>query len=905
MKNKTYLKATFREITKSKGRFIAIILIIFLGTLLYVGIKTTQPVLDHSADVYLKERKLSDLQVVSTGGITNADKDVLDDITGLSIESGYQFFYADAKKNEVIQVFSYDQENNQNHLELTSGALPKKDNEILLDHLAKKEGYKIGDTYTINDHEQLKSTQFKIVGFVTSPLFISEVERGYANVGNGSVSYFAYLPKKLFKAEVESVMYLSFANVKKYETYSNAYKEQMAKNTALIEDKLSQRPNARLKEIQADAAEKLRLQKEKIATGKKELENAQEQLQQAKDKLALQAAQINLLPEPQKTVAQQELTTAQKQLATNEATLKKNQSELATGTVEIKKTEATIKNMKEIVYRYNDRFDNVGFQEFGSLSDRIAAIADVFPVFFFFIAALITFTTMTRMVEENRREIGTLKALGYTKAEIAKKYVIYSLLAASIGLVLGVVSGTNFLPRIIFYLMSDRYSFNKAYVFYDWDPILKAIIAFLLATLGSALIVLTKELREKPAQLLQPKAPKPGKRIFLEYITPLWSRLSFNQKVSYRNLFRYKARMLMAIIGIAGCTGLMLAGFGLKDSLSSVAAKQFGPIIDYQGIVSLEDDLPAADTTAITNALKSDEQVTSFMASHNETVEIRKNNQATQSLTLMVPTAAKEFEDYLHLHNKDNKVISLTNTGAVITKKMAEFYDIKKGDTLYIYDSKQQKQQIKIAGIAQNYLGSFLYMTRPYYEKVTNQKFSANSLLLKTNKMTTKEEDNLAQVLLDTKKVVNTTFISKQIETQNQSISNLNAIVWILVTLSGLLAFVVLYNLTNINISERVRELSTIKVLGFFDKEVTMYIVRENIIFTILGIIAGFGVGRVLTHFILNKASMENMVFPLVIKPAAYLYSGGLTIIFTLIVMLVTHFKLKHINMIDALKSNE
>ena len=294
MKNKTYLKATFREITKSKGRFIAIILIIFLGTLLYVGIKTTQPVLDHSADVYLKERKLSDLQVVSTGGITNADKDVLDDITGLSIESGYQFFYADAKKNEVIQVFSYDQENDQNHLELTSGALPKKDNEILLDHLAKKEGYKIGDTYTINDHEQLKSTQFKIVGFVTSPLFISEVERGYANVGNGSVSYFAYLPKKLFKTEVEAVMYLSFANVKKYETYSNAYKEQMAKNTALIEDKLSQRPNARLKEIQADAAEKLRLQKEKIATGKKELENAQEQLEQAKDKLALQAAQIRL-----------------------------------------------------------------------------------------------------------------------------------------------------------------------------------------------------------------------------------------------------------------------------------------------------------------------------------------------------------------------------------------------------------------------------------------------------------------------------------------------------------------------------------------------------------------------------------------------------------------------------------
>lgn len=905
MKNKTYLKATFREIVKSKGRFIAIILIIFLGTLLYVGIKTTQPVLDHSADVYIKERKLSDLQVISTGGITNADKVALDDIVGLSIETGYQFFYADAKKNEVIQVFSYDQKNDQNHLAITSGTLPKEDNEIILDNLAKKEGYKIGDTYTINKQDQLKNTQFKIVGFASSPLFISEIERGYANIGNGSISYFAYLPKKLFKAEVESVLYLSFANLKKYETYSSAYKKQLAKNTALIEAKLSKRPAERLKEIKENAVEKLQTEKEKIATGKKELEKAQTQLQLAKDKLTQEETQINLLPEAQKTAAQNQLTAERKKLATSEAILEKSQSKIATGTAEIKKTEDTIKNMKKIVYRYNDRFDNVGFQEFGSLSDRIAAIADVFPIFFFFIAALITFTTMTRMVEENRREIGTLKALGYTKVEIAKKYVIYSLLAASVGLVLGVISGTNFLPRIIFYLMSDRYTFNEAYVFYDWDPILKAVIAFLIATLGSALLVLTKELREKPAQLLQPKAPKPGKRIILEYITPLWSRLSFNQKVSYRNLLRYKARMLMAIIGIAGCTGLMLAGFGLKDSLSSVAAKQFGPIIDYEGLISLENDLPAADITDMTHALTNDKHVTSFIASHNETVEIRRKDKATQSLTLMVPKTKKEFESYVHLHRKGNKNFFLTDTGAVITQKMAEFYNIKKGDTLLIYDSKQQQQQIKITGITQNYLGSFLYMSPSYYEKVTNQKFSTNSFLFKSNKMTTKEEDNFAQMLLDTKKVVNTTFISRQIETQNQSITNLNAIVWILVILSGLLAFVVLYNLTNINISERVRELSTIKVLGFFDNEVTMYIVRENIIFTIFGIVTGFGVGRVLTQFILNKASMENMVFPLVIKPAAYLYAGGLTIVFTLIVMLVTHFKLKHINMIDALKSNE
>ena len=487
-----------------------------------------------------------------------------------------------------------------------------------------------------------------------------------------------------------------------------------------------------------------------------------------------------------------------------------------------------------------------------------------------------------RMVEENRREIGTLKALGYTKVEIAKKYAIYASLASGIGIVLGTILGTNLLPRIIFELSNERYDIGSALVFYDWPPILQAAAAFFIAAFGAAMIVLFKDLRERPAALLQPKAPKPGKRIFLEYITPLWSRLSFNQKISYRNLFRYKSRMLMAIIGIAGCAGLMVAGVGLKDSLSSVSAKQFGPIIDYQ-----------------------QEKVNEILAIHTQTVELRKKGHASQSLTVIVPSKTADFDRFIHLTNLEENPRSLPKAGIAITQKAAELFDLSTGDHISLYDENQKEWKVEVKEIVKNYLGSFIYLSPEYYASVTDQSMTDNAFLVRTDKMTTKEEEMLSEKLLATDAVTNTSFMSKQIETQEESMANLDSVVLIFVVLSGLLAFIVLYNLTNINISERVRELSTIKVLGFFDKEVTMYIVRENIIFTLLGIIGGFGVGYVLTDFILQQASMENVIFPLVITWWAYVLSAGLTIVFTVIVMIVTHFKLKHIDMIDALKSNE
>lgn len=906
MKNRTYVKASFREITQSKGRFIAISLIIFLGTLLFVGVKAAGPILNHSASQYVNNQNLADMQVISTLGITKEDEALAKKIPDAKVESGYQFYYANAKKNEVVQVFSYDKANYQNQLLLKKGRLPKNEKEIVLDNVAVKDGYEIGDAYSIKEDQQLKNQEYKIVGFVDSPLFISTTERGYSTVGNGTVNYFAYVPETNFKATVKSVIYIRFDNVNGLETYSSEYKNKIEKNQEAIKKTFKDRPEERLTEVRNKAQTKLTETKTELEDGLSQLKTSQIQLNQAQEQLNQQKAGLQQFPKAQQELLLSQFTSSESELAEQQSELDTAKTKLEEAKQKIAENEDKINQMKVPTYLFNVRADNPGFQEYGDLSERIAAIADVFPVFFFFIAALITFTTMTRMVEENRREIGTLKALGYTKFEISKKYIIYALFASVIGIFTGVIAGTEFLPRIIYVLSSERYTLGGVKIYYVYTPIIQATVAFFAATLGSALMVLLRELHDKPAQLMQARAPKPGKRIFLEYIRPFWSRLNFNQKVSYRNIFRYKSRMIMAIIGISGCAGLMVAGFGLKDSLSSVTDKQFGPIMNYQAVVTLdEESISTKDQDKVMEELSKVSTVKNYLMIRNETIEIREKGKANQSLTMNVTEKQTEFKKYIHMTNLDGKKITLSDQGAVITEKIAELYNISKGDELIIYDKEQEAIKVKIQDITENYLGNFLYLSKDYYQTVSKKNYQPNTLLVQTKDMTQAAETKLSEHLLTTGKVSNTTFMSTKIKAQEESMANLDAIVVIFVVLSGALAFVILYNLININVSERIRELSTIKVLGFFDKEVTMYIVRENIIFTLLGIVFGYGIGYILTEFILQQASMENVIFPLVIHWPAYVVSGGMTFIFTIIVMVITHFKLKHINMIDALKSNE
>lgn len=800
MQIRLYLQTTFRDIRQAIGRFIAIILIILMGVLLFVGIKSIGPNLEETVDHFVTTQRVSDLQISGTAGLTEQDRAVVEKMYGVQAELGYRIPYRDEARDVNLQLYNYQPTARQNRLTLTAGRYPQRTNEILVDN-AVKTHYRLGQRVTIKS-QQLLTHRFKVVGYVDSPLYIDRQERGTVPVGDGQLDGFMYLPQKAFAPQPYSVMMVRFSNLDRHSSFSQAYRTGIAtKETQLM------------RQLKAHTTQ------------------------------------------PQ----QQYLLTA--------------------------------------------RSANPGFNEFTSLSDRIDAIGNVFPVFFFLIGILITFTTITRMIEENRKEIGTLKALGYRNWEIAQKYLLYALLTGSIGTVLGTILGTKLLPLVVYRIQKPVYTFAQ-YPTHFWTvPILLAIGAVLIATVGATGYVLIRDLREKPTQLLRPKAPKPGQRIWLERITPLWQRLSFHQKVTYRNLFRYKARMILTILGIAGCTGLMVAGFGLKTSISEVTNRQFKQLIHYQAIVTLKNPNKLAQTKMM---LAQTEKVRSYLPVTMTQIKFKQKGITDQAATVYAVADQAKLAQYVALQTpREQQRLTLPKHGAIIAANLAKTYAVQKGDWLTLQTAQEKRARIQVAGISENYLGNSVYLRQSVLSKTLQQPVVANAYLVRTAKMTTKQEKQLATRLQQTTEVAATTFISDQGAKQATASANLDPIVFIFIGLSAVLAFVVLFNLTSINVSERERELATIKVLGFFDKEVTAYIVRENVIFTVVGIVLGFGIGKLLTWFIITMASSEQVAFPLIIPASGYLIAAGMTVLFSLIVMGMTHRKLKGIDMIGALKENE
>ncbi|WP_147533501.1 ABC transporter permease [Bacillus marasmi] len=854
MKN-VYLKSSFREIKSSKGKFISIIIIILLGTLIFVGVRSTGPDLSNSASTYVNKYDLYDLQIVSTMGLTEDDLQVLKEEKGLVVEAGFQATL-EKNKDEILQILSFSKDSDLNKLRVVEGKLPDSTNEIVLDVKAKELGYKLGDTYKLNS-PSIKDKSFKIVGFAYSPLYISKSDRGSTNNGSGNISYFGYLPEENFYQEVYSQLFIKFSNTDNLVANSSEYSNVLDENVIKIEKLFASRPQERLNEIQSNTTET-------INTNLQEITVAKEQIEAAKMHPGV------------------DLTTLNEEISKLDSV--ENELETQLSEVEL---------MEKPVYYFNTRSSIPGYQDYFDSATSIAAIASVFPAFFLFIAVLVTFTTMSRMVEENRGEIGTLKALGYSKVEIAQKYIIYTLLAGLLGVGLGTIIGTKTLPPFIFNILKD-YNIPTFVGEYHWNYIIPALIAGLFATLGSALYVLWKDLREKPAMLMRPRAPKSGKRIFLERISPIWRRISFNQKVSYRNLFRYKSRMIMAIVGIAGCTGLILAGYGIKNSTDDLKPKQFNEILHYQAIVTMDQ----VKTLTNHSLIKDD------MNAIVESLSVENEKSVSQTVSMISPSDVNNFNQYVTLRdvNNDGMEFTLPKSGVVITEKLADDMNVETGDTLYI---KRGNKKIKftIKAIAKNYLGHFIYITPSYYEELFEEGFNPTSVLIKTEKMSAAEQKSLTSSLLENDEVKNVSFFEESGGVEQ--FGSLNSVVIILIVLSGALALVVLYNLTNINISERIRELSTIKVLGFYNKEVTAYVMRENILLSVMGIFVGFFVGTYLHRFILTTAESGNIVFPLEIHLESFVYSGIITMVFNLLVIAIAHFKLKHINMIDALKSNE
>ncbi|WP_422660038.1 FtsX-like permease family protein [Paenibacillus sp. EC2-1] len=637
----------------------------------------------------------------------------------------------------------------------------------------------------------------------------------------------------------------------------------------------------------------------KLIQGQTELDKGKSELAEARQKGEAELASA-------KAKLEEGQAEYDKGLATYNEEKKKADRKIADAEKDIAKGQKELDELELPKTYVLDRSINPGYTEFSDNAYRLASIATAFPVFFFLIAALVSLTTMTRMVEEQRLQIGTLKALGYSNGDIMKKFLVYATLASVTASAAGLAVGYTLFPNIIFDAYGSLYNLPSIRISFYLSYSVISIVVALLCTTMTAFIASRVELRSNASVLMRPRAPKSGQRILLERVSFIWKRLGFTGKVTARNLFRYKQRMFMTVCGVAGCTALILTGFGLKDSIGDIAPLQFGKIMKYNALVAFHDDSSEQIKKDYDKLIANTPGLTGVLNVTQDAVTATTKGVNNQDVNIFVPEFSDQLSHFVMLNDrKSDMSVPLTDQGAVITEKLARLYDIGVGDSLTIQNNDNDTFEVKITGITENYTMHYLYMTPAYYESIFGKQPEVNTQLLKYKDTSSQWEDTFGEQLTNNKRVAMVSFTSGVSTAFDDTMGSMNVVVVVLIVSAAALAFVVLYNLTNINVSERIRELSTIKVLGFYDKEVTMYIYRENMILTILGIIVGNFLGIWLHGFVLQTAEVDAMMFSQNINWMSYGYAALLTLLFSGIVMLSMHFKLKRIDMIEALKSVE
>ena len=639
-----------------------------------------------------------------------------------------------------------------------------------------------------------------------------------------------------------------------------------------------------------------------IAAGEKQIEEAKSQIDEQQKMLDNTKKQTNQKFE----TAQNEINDNAKQLEDAEKELNDNKAEyeekikdaeqkLIDARTEISK----IENPKWYVL---DRTTNTGHNSFIQDTKSIENLGKVFPIVFFVIATLISLTSMTRMVEEQRVQLGTLKALGYNKMQIASKYLIYASLACIIGGSVGMVVGFQMLPNIIWMMYKMMYTMNDIIIEFNWYYAILGLGLASICIIGATLWTSINALRNTPAELMRPKAPKPGKRVLLEKIPFIWKHLNFSNKVTVRNIFRYKKRFLMTIIGIAGCTGLILVGFGIKDAVTAILPNQFEKVYNYDMQISLKSRLQENELEKFKDELQQKEGIETVVETYASS-GVLINGENEENAQIIVPKD-ENVRNIISLKNvKTKEDIELQIGKIAITDKVAQLLNVQQGDKITLRDIDNKEIELEISDIVENYVYHYVYMSKDTYEQIYG-KYEVNLLFVKDN-LELEQEQTLSREILQKSEVNSISLISTISSAMDNMMSSLNYVVIILIVSAGLLAFVVLYNLSNVNISERIRELATIKVLGFYDKEVYKYVARETIILTVIGIVLGLGLGYLLNYFILGTCEINILRFTKDIHFVSYVYAVIITVVFTLIVNVVTYFALKKIDMIESLKSIE
>ena len=694
----------------------------------------------------------------------------------------------------------------------------------------------------------------------------------------------------------------------------SAAKEEIAANQATLDDGQSQLDSARaqlssgrqqLEEKQAQ----LNAGQAEIQANTEKLTSSQAELDANEQKLLDGEKEIRENEQKLKD-AKKDLEDAKKKLSDGKKEYQDGKKEaddkIAEARQKIEDAQKEVDDIETPEWIVTDRNDLPEYSDFGDNAERLKNIGKVFPMIFFLVAALISLTTMTRMVEEQRTQIGTMKALGYGKASIASKYLSYAFLATVGGSIAGVLFGEKVLPFIIIQAYGIMYwnIGDHMQLDYELQYALIASGAAVICTMGATLFSCAKTLAETPASLMRPPAPKEGKRILIERSSFIWKHLSFSWKSSMRNLFRYKKRLFMTIFGIAGSMGLMLVGFGLYDSIMDIAILQYDQIQHYDAMVINDEDATDSQEKDLLKFLDGNSEI-----DHYTRVQLTKmtapKEKGSVSIYVYVPENTENFKEDVTLRDrKSHEQYELTDDGAVICEKTASLIGVKTGDEITL-EKDNRKYKVKITAVTENYMGHYVYMTPPCYEKTFGEKPEYSSTVYTMKEDAESDLETLGNAILKYPAALSISYTSSTAGQVERMLGSLGAVIWVLIISAGMLAFVVLYNLNNINITERQRELATLKVLGFYDGEVSQYVFRENILLSFIGILAGAVFGILLHRYVITTVEVDAVMFGRNIKPISFVYSGIITFGFSMFVNMVMHFKLKKINMVESLKSVE
>ena len=901
MKRKIYWKDLLQSFTGSKGRFLSILTLMMLGSLALVGLKVASPNMERTAWTFLKNTNAADVTAIGDYGLDQADQAELQTLSGADVEFGYMTDLTLANSEDAIRIFSNTDKISK--FQVTEGRLPEKEDELALADFWK-DRYQIGQVIHLSQkkgsNSQLKRDSYTITGFVHSPDIFSKSDMGSSASGNGNLAAYGVVTKDNFKSSVYTIARLRFASLTDVNPFSSDYEKKLEEEEETLKELVADNGQARLEKMKKDAQESLDEGKKQLDEAESNLTAGKKRLQEIETRLQAQENQVSQLPEPQKSQVSSQIEEAKEQLKQEKEKLSHAESDFASEKAKWQTSQDEVNALTEPTYHVYNRKSSPtgqGYLMYSNSAMSIRAVGNIFPVVLYAVAAMVTFTTMTRFVDEERTNAGIFKALGYHSKDIIAKFVIYGLVAGTLGTLLGILIGHYVLAPTISHIITERMIVGESQQHFYWTYSCLALGLSLIASVLPAYLVSRRELHEEAAQLLLPKPPVKGSKILLERITFIWSHLSFTQKVTARNIFRYKQRMLMTIFGVAGSVALLFAGLGIQSSVVGVADRQFKDLQQYQMILSVNSRDSDSDKAKLEEKLQSDEVENYRLISFKQVEEKYAGKAGVQTVTIMV-TDKDDLEPFVHLE-KNGEKLSLSG-GVILTDKLAQLAGVSVGDNFTI-DGKT----FKVGAITEHYVGHFVYMNQATYEEIYGQAPKMNTYLVQLKDKSEGNTERVAGEFMDQVAVSGLVQNASTIQLFESFANSLNHTMAILVLVSVLLAIVILYNLTNINVAERIRELSTIKVLGFHNKEVTLYIYRETIILSLIGMIVGLVSGFYLHQFLIQMIAPGTFRFQPKVGWEVYLIPVlAVSVILTILGVFVNHY-LRKVDMLEALKSVE